>query len=118
MSLEITFLDYQIKNIPSEGQEEEEKQFGLLQYDPEEKSLLFYDSYKKKLRFSLEIKDIKLKEDYLHKNIIDFEFIKNKKKYEVSILNQKLDTLCDFSCRYLLDMIQEESLKREKKYEK
>ena len=57
MSLEINFLDYEIENIPLEGQEEVEKQFGLLQYDPEEKSLLLYDSDKKELRFSLKIKD-------------------------------------------------------------
>ena len=65
MSLEINFLDYEIENIPLEGQEEEEKQFGLVQYDPEEKSLLFYDPDKKEIRFPFKIKDIKLKEEYL-----------------------------------------------------
>ena len=36
MSLEINFLDYELEQIVPEGQTKEERQFGLVQYDPEE----------------------------------------------------------------------------------
>ena len=118
MSLEITFLDYEIENIPLEGQEEEEKQFGLVQYDPEEKTLLFYDPDKKEIRFPFKIKDIKLKEEYLNKNIIDFELIRNEKNYEIRIFKGKLDTLSNRSFKILLENIQEEISKQERKNKK
>ena len=118
MSLEINFLDYEIENIPLEGQEEEEKQFGLVQYDPEEKSLLFYDPDKKEIRFPFKIKDIKLKEEYLNKNIIDFELIRNDKNYEVRIFKGKLDTLSNRSFKILVENIQEEVSKQERKIKK
>ena len=48
MSLEINFLDYEIEHLAPEGQQKEERQFGAVQYDPEEKTLIFYDPEKKK----------------------------------------------------------------------
>ena len=59
MSLEINFLDYEIEHIVTEGQTKEERQYGLFQYDPEDKTLLFYDPDKKEKRFIFKIKDIK-----------------------------------------------------------
>ena len=115
MSLEINFLDYELEQIVPEGQTKEERQFGLVQYDPEEKTLLFYDPDKKEKRFVFKIKDIKLKEEYLNKSIIDFEFIKDDKTYEVRIFKGKLDTLSNRSFKILVENIQNEISENERK---
>ena len=115
MSLEINFLDYELEQIVPEGQTKEERQFGLVQYDPEEKTLLFYDPDKKEKRFVFKIKDIKLKEEYLNKAIIDFEFIKDDKTYEVRIFKGKLDTLSNRSFKILVENIQNEISENERK---
>ena len=115
MSLEITFLDYELEQIVPEGQTKEERQFGSVQYDPEEKTLLFYDPDKKEKRFVFKIKDIKLKEEYLNKSIIDFEFIKDDKTYEVRIFKGKLDTLSNRSFKILVENIQNEISENERK---
>ena len=115
MSLEINFLDYELEQIVPEGQTKEERQFGLVQYDPEEKTLLFYDPDKKEKRFVYKIKDIKLKEEYLNKAIIDFEFIKDDKTYEVRIFKGKLDTLSNRSFKILVENIQNEISENERK---
>ena len=115
MSLEINFLDYEIEHLPSEGQVHEERQFGLVQYDPEEKTLLFYDVDKKEKRFDYKIKDIKLKEEYLNKSIIDFEFEKDRKIYEIRIFKGKLDTLSNRSFKILVENIQNEISENERK---
>ena len=115
MSLEINFLDYELEQIVPEGQTKEERQFGLVQYDPEEKTLLFYDPDKKEKRFVYKIKDIKLKEEYLNKAIIDFEFLKDDKTYEVRIFKGKLDTLSNRSFKILVENIQNEISENERK---
>ena len=66
MSLEINFLDYEIEHLPKEGEQKEERQFGYVQYDPEEKALIFYDPDKTEKRFTYKIKDIILQEEYLN----------------------------------------------------
>ena len=115
MSLEINFLDYEIEHIVQEGQPKEERQFGLVQYDPEEKTLLFYDSEKKEKRLTIKIKDIQLKEEYLNKSIIDFEFKKEEKTYEVKIYKGKLDTLSNRTLKILVESIQNEISEKERK---
>ena len=115
MSLEINFLDYEIEHIVPEGQTKEERQYGLVQYDPEDKSLLFYDLDKKEKRFVYKIKDIKLKEEFLNNSIIDFEYQKDEKTYEVKIFKGKLDTLSNRSFKILLENIQKEISKNERK---
>ena len=114
MSLEITFLDYEIDHIIP-GKEPDEHQFGFVQYDPEEKTLLFYDPDKKEKRLVIKIKDITLKEDYLNKSIIDFEFTKNEKTYEVKIFKGKLDVLSNRTFKILIENIQKELSENERK---
>jgi hypothetical protein len=115
MSLEINFLDYEIEHLPKEGQIPEESQFGFVQYDPEEKTLLFYDTEKKEKRFDYKIKDIKLKEEYLNKSIIDFELERDRKTYEIRIFKGKLDTLSNRSFKILVENIQNEISENERK---
>ena len=114
MSLEITFLDYEIDHIVP-GKEPDEHQFGFVQYDPEEKTLLFYDPDKKEKRLVIKIKDITLKEEYLNKSIIDFEFTKNEKTYEVKIFKGKLDVLSNRTFKILIENIQKELSENERK---
>ena len=115
MSLEITFLDYEMEHLALEGQAKEERQFGSVQYDPEEKTLIFYDPDKKIQRNVIKIKDIKLKEEFLNQSIIDFEQEINGKKYEVKIYKGKLDTLSSRSFKILVGNIQDEISQKEKK---
>lgn len=115
MSLEITFLDYEMEHLALEGQEKGERQFGSVQYDPEEKTLIFYDPDKKVQRNVIKIKDIKLKEEYLNQSIIDFEQEINGKTYEIKIFKGKLDTLSNRSFKILVGNIQNEISEKEKK---
>ena len=115
MSLEINFLDYEIEHLAPEGQQKEERQFGAVQYDPEEKTLIFYDPEKKERRLILKIKDIKLKEEYLNQSILDFEFQKDEKAYEAKIYKGKLDTLSNRSFKILVENIQNEISEKERK---
>ena len=115
MALEITFLDYEMEHLPFEGQEKEKRQFGLVQYDPEEKTLIFYDPDKKIQRNVIKIKDIKLKEEFLNKSIIVFEQEINGKKFEVKIYKGKLDTLSNISLKILIGIIQDETSGKDKK---
>ena len=118
MSLEINFLDYELEYITPDGKDNSEVQFGVVQYDPEEKALLFYDSDKKEKRFSYRIKDIKLKEEFINKSIINFEMIKDEKTYNIKIFKAKLDTLSNRSFKILLDNIQIEISENERKMNK
>ena len=118
MSLEINFLDYEMEYIAPEGKDDSERQFGVVQYDPEEKTLLFYDPDKKEKRFTFKIKDIKLKDEYLNKSIIGFEIIKDEKTYEVKIFKGKLDTLSNRSFKILVENIQNEISENERKINK
>ena len=118
MSLEINFLDYELENISSECKGDLERQFGVVQYDPEEKTLLFYDSDKKEKRFVFKIKDITLKEEFLNKSMIDFEMRKEEKLYEVKIFKGKLDTLSNRSFKILVENIQKEISENERKTNK
>ena len=118
MSLEINFLDYELEDISSESKGDSERQFGVVQYDPEEKTLLFYDSDKKEKRFVFKIKDITLKEEFLNKSMIDFEMRKDEKLYEVKIFKGKLDTLSNRSFKILLENIQREISENERKTNK
>ena len=118
MSLEINFLDYEIEHIPKESQEKEERQSGLVQFDPEDKALIFYDPEKKEKRFTYKIKDIILQEEYLNKSIISFEMEKDRKTYEIKIFKTKLDTLSNRSFKILVENIQNEISKNEIKTKK
>ena len=115
MSLEINFLDYEMEHVPIEGQEKLELQSGLVQYDPSENTLIFYDAEKKEQRLVYKIKDIELNDQYLNDNIIFFEIEKDGKKFEVKISKTKLDTLSNRSFKILLENIQIETAKKEKK---
>ena len=118
MSLEINFLDYEIEHLPKEGEQKEERQFGYVQYDPEEKALIFYDPDKTEKRFTYKIKDIILQEEYLNKSMIYFEIEKDKKTYGIRIFKGKLDTLSNRSFKILVGNIQDEISQNERKIKK
>ena len=115
MSLEINFLDYEIDHIPKESEEKLESQSGSVQYDPSENTLVFYDQEKIEKKMTIKIKEIKLNDEYLNDNIIAFEYEKEGKNYLIKILKTKLDTLSNRSFKILLENIQIETAKTEKK---
>ena len=97
MSLEINFLDYELEQIVPEGQTKEERQFGLVQYDPEEITLLFYDPDKKVyIQNSVVIDDLKkdgyvIEKDELVeidgiKYILFYAYIKDEKSNRTNYL--------------------------------
>ena len=114
MSLEINSLDYEIEHIPKEGNEKLPMQSGLVDFDPSENILIFYDQDKKEQKFSFKIKDIKLIDTYINNNIIAFEYEKDNNKFEIKISKAKLDTLSNRSFKILLENIQIEVAKKEK----
>ena len=118
MSIEIAFLNYELRNISTDGKNDSKKVFGLLQYFPDKKTLLFYDSEKKEKLFELEIKDIRLKKEFINKSTIDFEIIKDEKVYEIKISGEKLDTISNESFIILSEEIQNELSKYERKENK
>lgn len=115
MSLEINFLDYEIEHIPKEGEEKLDTQYGAMQYDPSENTLVFYDPDKKEQRLVIQIKEIELNDNYLNDNIIAFDYEKDGKNYEIKICKTKLDTLSNRSFKILLENIKVETAKKEKK---
>ena len=115
MSLEINFLDYEIDPLPREGEEKSDTQTGYVQYDPSENTLVFYDQEKKEQKMTIRIKEIKLLDTYLNENIIAFEYERESKNYLIKISRTKLDTLSNRSFKILLENIQIESAKTEKK---
>ena len=115
MSLEINFLDYEIDHIPKESEEKLELENGSVQYDPSEQTLVFYDQEKTEKKMVIKIKEIKLNDTYLNNNIIAFEYEKEGKHYLIKIFKTKLDTLSNRSFKILLENIQIETAKTEKK---
>ena len=115
MSLEINFLDYELDPLPREGEEKSDTQAGYVQYDPSENTLVFYDQEKKEQKMTIRIKEIKLLDTYLNENIIAFEYERESKNYLIKISRTKLDTLSNRSFKILLENIQIESAKTEKK---
>ena len=114
MSLEINSLDYEIEHIPKEGEEKINMQSGLVDFDPSENEIIFYDQDKKEQKITIKLKDIKLIDTYLNNNIIAFEHEMDEKKYEIRITKPKLDTLSNRSFKILLEDIQNEAAKKEK----
>ena len=92
-----------------------ESQSGSVQYDPSENTLVFYDQEKIEKKMTIKIKEIKLNDEYLNDNIIAFEYEKEGKNYLIKILKTKLDTLSNRSFKILLENIQIETAKTEKK---
>ena len=115
MSLEINSLDYEIDHIPQEGEPKLNPFSGLVDFDPQENVLIFYDLEKKEQKFLTQIKEIKLIDSYLNEDIIAFEQEISGKKYEIKISKPKLDTLSNRSFKILLENIQSEFDKKEKK---
>ena len=115
MSLEINSLDYEIDHIPQEGETKLNPSSGLVDFDPQENVLIFYDLEKKEQKFLTQIKEIKLIDSYLNEDIIAFEQEISGKKYEIKISKPKLDTLSNRSFKILLENIQSEFDKKEKK---
>ena len=115
MSLEINSLDYEIDHIPQEGESKLNPSSGLVDFDPQENVLIFYDLEKKEQKFLTQIKEIKLIDSYLNEDIIAFEQEISGKKYEIKISKPKLDTLSNRSFKILLENIQSEFDKKEKK---
>ena len=114
MSLEINSLDYEIEHIPKEGEQKLDMQSGLVDFDPSENVIIFYDQEKKEQKLTIKLKDIKLIDTYLNNNIIGFQQEIDEKKYEIRITKPKLDTLSNRSFKILLEDIQIEAAKKEK----
>ena len=123
MSLEITFLDYEktlhLDNPQDAAQPELDS--GCVQYDPQEKTLLFYDSEKKQKKFTINIKKLKtIQESLLNKNILAFDYTPENSNeiFDIKIYVGKKDILGARSFKILTEKILNEineTKKREKK---
>ena len=115
MSLEINSLDYEIDYMSDGDAQKLNPESGLVDFDPSENVLIFYDLDKKEQKFITKIKDVKLIDSFLSENIIAFEQEKEGKKCVIKISKPKLDTLSNRSFKILLENIQNEFDKKEKK---
>ena len=92
MSLEINSLDYEIDYMSDGDAQKLNPESGLVDFDPSENVLIFYDLDKKEQKFITKIKDVKLIDSFLSENIIAFEQEKEGKKlfnltgFEVQII--------------------------------
>ena len=80
MSLEINSLDYEIDYMSDGDAQKLNPESGLVDFDPSENVLIFYDLDKKEQKFITKIKDVKLIDSFLSENIIAFEQEKEVKE--------------------------------------
>ncbi len=120
--MEINFLDYEKVLVTSTKPDEESpiEDSGLVQYDPIEKKLLFYDSEKKVKKYEIFVKEIKaIKETLLNENILAFDTTsEDKKNHLIKIYYGKKDVGSSRSFKLLCDIIIEEISEMERRQNK
>ena len=106
--MELSYLDFELRSIKEKDEKKEIEIImnGEVIYDPNEHCLIFNSE---KNSFQIHSSEIKIKEEYLTKERIVFDYEKENKKYEVHIFSSKFDTLCKKTIQILnMKFIKEE----------
>lgn len=114
--MEFTYLDYEMRPIPLSSPDDNSSNsltVGLIQYDPNEKVLIFYNS-SSQFSFTVPLNDIILLPNYIEQNKLAFNITRESKQYQIKIFNQKKETLGEKTLKNLYSILTKKHLKETK----
>ena len=114
--MEFTYLDYEMRPLTSISPNEnigDSLSVGFIQYDPNEKLIIFYTS-SYKFKFTIPLNEIILLPNYIEQNKLAFNITHDSKQYQIKIFNQKKETLGEKTLKALYSILTKKHLKETK----
>ena len=110
---ELDYVKYIIPNDQVKSNEDkstfEEYETGHVQFDPNEKAIIFFPENiqdKTNSQFTIPICDIKLQKHFINENKIVFPYTTDSKQYEIQIYNFSKEVIGERSLKHLLSYIE------------